>query len=692
MKRILSFLLTMVMLFSIITISVVEVSAIGNYGVDLESIYYKQPTNMFSWGQCTWYAYGRALEKTGTQLGYRSNAGDWTSGAVSTPRANSVAVWRASSIYPVGHVAFVEAYDGTNIYITEANRVSGQYTEAVLNLSTKRFTYTCGASGSYYLSELPYGYTYCGDITPPGNNPQGALDEVLGGVGKIHVSGWAFDKDNTSTALEIHVYIGGPAGSSNAEVYAIAANKLRADVHNAYGCGNYHGFDADIITTKSGSQQVYVYAINIGSGNSNPEIGSKTVNINKDSVSPTISSITISKVSSSGYRVSCSVSDNVGVTRVAFPTWTSKNGQDDITWKDGTIVNGNQASIYISVADHKNEQGSYITHIYAYDKAGNATSINTGTTTLTDAPILVDSYTFDNKKAIESLMTWYEQLGLTKPTTYTETTYKVYNSGKTWEQAEQWCENEGGHLATITSSTEQVNIETVLSKSNGVQCWLGAKRINGTWTWVTGESFSYTHWDTNQPDNYDGNETYLGTYDTSNYLFCYKWNDFPNTHTKVGGFVCEIEKKYCLEHSWDSGTTTKAATCTQAGAKLFHCSKCEKTYTEEIPATGHDYEDVIILPTMESEGYTTHTCRTCSYSFVDSNVPALTGSAYYIVPALVQQNTTLTIACADEEYTLNAQNGIFDMSEVPAGEYNVYAKQKNSLRVCLGTYQTQTGE
>ena len=156
--------------------------------------------------------------------------------------------------------------------------------------------------------------------------------------------------------------------------------------------------------------------------------------------------------------------------------------------------------------------------------------------------------------------------------------------------------------------------------------------------------------------------------------------------------MCEIEKKYCLEHSWDSGTTTKAATCTQAGAKLFHCSKCEKTYTEEIPATGHDYEDVIILPTMESEGYTTHTCRTCSYSFVDSNVPALTGSAYYIVPALVQQNTTLTIACADEEYTLNAQNGIFDMSEVPAGEYNVYAKQKNSLRVCLGTYQTQTGE
>ena len=42
-----------------------------------------------------------------------------------------------------------------------------------------------------------------------------------------------------------------------------------------------------------------------------------------------------------------------------------------------------------------------------------------------------------------------------------------------------------------------------------------------------------------------------------------------------------------LGHAWDSGTVTKAATCTATGTKTFKCSRCGGTKTETINALGH---------------------------------------------------------------------------------------------------------
>ena len=101
----------------------------------------------------------------------------------------------------------------------------------------------------------------------------------------------------------------------------------------------------------------------------------------KDTEAPVISNVTVSDVTSRGYRVTCNVSDNLGVTRVAFPTWTVKTGsdgnqQDDIIWHEGT-VSGGTASYYVNTTDHNHESGTYITHIYAYDAAGNYSSAGT---------------------------------------------------------------------------------------------------------------------------------------------------------------------------------------------------------------------------------------------------------------------------------------------------------------------------
>ena len=102
---------------------------------------------------------------------------------------------------------------------------------------------------------------------------------------------------------------------------------------------------------------------------------------------PVISDVRIENVSKEGYEVSCVATDNVGVTEVKFPTWTEKNGQDDITWHSGSYSNG-RWRFHIKISDHNNEGGQYITHIYAYDACGNEKSYGTGAYIDTESPMI----------------------------------------------------------------------------------------------------------------------------------------------------------------------------------------------------------------------------------------------------------------------------------------------------------------
>ena len=92
-----------------------------------------------------------------------------------------------------------------------------------------------------------------------------------------------------------------------------------------------------------------------------------------DTTPPTISNVQVTNRTVDGYTVTCTVSDNVGVTKVQFPTWTAANGQDDLIWHTGTI-SGSTASFRVLKSEHKNEGESYITDIYAWDAAGNTSA------------------------------------------------------------------------------------------------------------------------------------------------------------------------------------------------------------------------------------------------------------------------------------------------------------------------------
>lgn len=163
-----------------------------------------------------------------------------------------------SNLDNADHVALVEKVESGIIYTIEGNTTGDKVARKTRSVSEIH-----GVCRPNYVEY---------------NDPIGCLDIVRGGEGNISVGGWAFDWDDVSKSLEIHVYVGGEAGSG-APGYVITANGNGEDVNKAYpGAGNYHRFANTITVSKRGEQTIYVYAINVGGGK-NVLIGSETVNI-----------------------------------------------------------------------------------------------------------------------------------------------------------------------------------------------------------------------------------------------------------------------------------------------------------------------------------------------------------------------------------------------------------------------------
>lgn len=183
-----------------------------------------------------------------------------------TAKAGITTYRRASSSATAGSIA-----KGDIVYKLTT---SGSYVQVLYNTGSSsnptgwKMAWITSSNFDKYINNTTTGY-----------NPQGCVDSVTStSAGKITVRGWAFDRDNLSSKLAIHVYVGGAAGSG-APCYGITANTSRPDVNNVFtGVGNYHGFDSTISVSKTGTQTVYIYAINVGAG-TNVLIGTKTVTI-----------------------------------------------------------------------------------------------------------------------------------------------------------------------------------------------------------------------------------------------------------------------------------------------------------------------------------------------------------------------------------------------------------------------------
>ncbi len=127
--------------------------------------------------------------------------------------------------------------------------------------------------------------------------------------------------------------------------------------------------------------------------------------------------------------------------------------------------------------------------------------------------------------------------------TVTETEYTVVSRAMTWSDANAYCASQGGTLACITSQAEYDKVLAVAEQSGLHVLWLGGQRSGSSFSWVSGEPFSYSSWAPGEPNNDGGSENYLALYNVNG---VWGWYDAPNdlsatypSHTM--GFVMERE-------------------------------------------------------------------------------------------------------------------------------------------------------
>jgi hypothetical protein len=119
--------------------------------------------------------------------------------------------------------------------------------------------------------------------------------------------------------------------------------------------------------------------------------------------------------------------------------------------------------------------------------------------------------------------------GFTNQQNYNGHSYYRSTGTATWTTARTNCSNMGGHLVTITTSGEQSFIYGLWPSG-----WIGLtdEVTEGTWRWVTGETYSYKNWNSGEPNN-AGNEDYV------QFVSNGRWNDLNNNNNLA--YVLEFE-------------------------------------------------------------------------------------------------------------------------------------------------------
>lgn len=135
-------------------------------------------------------------------------------------------------------------------------------------------------------------------------------------------------------------------------------------------------------------------------------------------------------------------------------------------------------------------------------------------------------------------------------------------------------------------------------------------------------------------------DTYNYDYSTMTYDFTYSQNGIVysgsvhygdnyvtiinDNHTENIYYVTQEPEGYC-EHEYQEDETVPA-TCTRNGMKVYTCSKCGDSYTEVIPALGHDWHLTEQVPdvldennNVVTEGYDLYTCSVCGDTYKDYN-------------------------------------------------------------------------
>jgi len=104
-----------------------------------------------------------------------------------------------------------------------------------------------------------------------------------------------------------------------------------------------------------------------------------------------------------------------------------------------------------------------------------------------------------------------------------------------------------GHLVTITSAQEQLFVSSTYVNKQWTHAWLGGYRtysdsmnLSNGWTWITGETWSYTNWAIGQPEKVSEKCLSMMNYTNG------KWHDYVDTIVFESGLRYTIVEFECL--------------------------------------------------------------------------------------------------------------------------------------------------
>lgn len=465
-------------------------SQIGK-GLDYDGVYGNQCVDLIKY----YYAhYGVAGYARGNAIQYTSNSlpPGWTR-VYSNYQPGDVAVFRANNGCSVcttgenGHVGIITSIDSVGFNAVNQNYAGRSY--CTQNWFHVRCL-ACAIRPNFISDTTPptISNVRITDVNADGYTVVCNVSDNVG-ISKVEFPSWNTDKHRGEDANWIQGSVSGNTASARISLSSLKSGAVQ---------GNY---------------VTHIYAWD-SSGNKTC-VSTSIVYI--DRTAPTLTDIKVVEKDSKGYTVECKASDASGVDRVQFPTWTAKNDQDDIAkdwWTNqavrGTHVSGDIYRFRVNISEHNNEVGSYVTHVYAYDKYGNYSCGRSGCVV---------------------------PLGLLpqKIVKYGNSLLSLYNENYSWDEMKTLSGKLQSKLAEVEDAQKQQVITNLVSDQIRQYYYIGGSQVGKgqPWKWQSGSSVTYTNWDAAQPDCAGNCEFYMAAIRGHG-----RWNDMPSSYI-YSGFILE---------------------------------------------------------------------------------------------------------------------------------------------------------
>ena len=452
----------------------------GNQCVDLIKYYYAH--------------YGVAGYARGNAIQYTSNSlpPGWTR-VYSNYQPGDIAVFKAKNGCSVcttgenGHVGIITSIDSVGFNAVNQNYAGRSY--CTQNWFHVRCL-ACAIRPNFTSDTTPptISNVRITDVNADGYTVVCNVSDNVG-ISKVEFPSWNTDKHRGEDANWIQGSVSGNTASARISLSSLKSGAVQ---------GNY---------------VTHIYAWD-SSGNKTC-VSTSIVYI--DRTAPILTDIKVVEKDSKGYTVECKASDASGVDRVQFPTWTAKNDQDDIAkdwWTNqavrGTRVSGDTYQFRVNISEHNYEVGSYVTHIYVYDKYGNYSCGRSGCVV---------------------------PLGLLpqKIVKYGNSLLSLYNENYSWDEMKTLSGKLQSKLAEVEDAKKQQVITNLVADQIRQYYYIGGSQAGKgqPWKWQSGSSVTYTNWDAAQPDCAGNSEFYMAAIRGHG-----RWNDMPSSYI-YSGFILE---------------------------------------------------------------------------------------------------------------------------------------------------------